>query len=111
MPTPLRELRARPDSLRADSLPLQVLDLLRSTPEMAWRPVEISEKLGVDQRTLSPTLTRLARRGLIDREKGHWYALDDSEVAKRQAALLTTRAANARHGREDRKDWPRMRRK
>lgn len=110
MPTPLKELRRGP-SLRDDGTPIRVLTLLRSTPDEAWRPVEISERLEIDQRTLSPTLTRLARKGLIKNEKGHWYALSDREVAKRQAMAMGNRMANERLGKEDPNDWPRIARK
>lgn len=107
MPVPLKQLRGSA-GLRSGADPQRVLELLRSTPDEAWRPVEISEKLGIDQRTLSPTLTRLARRGLIDSEMGHWYALDDAQVAKRQAMRLGNRMANERLGKEDPNDWPRI---
>lgn len=109
MPVGLDQLRGNA-GLREGGDPHRVLELLRSTPDEAWRPVEISDELGIDQRTLSPTLTRLARRGLIASEKGHWYALDDAEVAKRQAMLLGNRMANERLGKEDPNDWPRIRR-
>ena len=104
MPVPLKQLRESA-GLRDDAGPQRVLDLLRSTPDEAWRPVEISEELGIDQRTLSRTLTRLARKGLIDSEKGHWYALDDREVAKRVAMLTTARLATERLGSENPKAW------
>jgi Mn-dependent DtxR family transcriptional regulator len=77
---------------------------------MAWRPVEIADELSVDQRTLSPALTRLRRRGVIEREKGHWYALEDREVAKRMAATLGNRRTNEKWGKENPDDWPEARR-
>ena len=107
MPVPLKQLREG-TGLRDDANPQLVLALLRSTPEEAWRPVEISQKLDIDQRTLSPLLTRLARKGLVENEKGHWYALNDRQVAKRQAMILGNRSANERLGTEDPNDWPRI---
>lgn len=106
MPVSLKELRKRrPEPVRDGSIAKEALDLLRSTPGEAWRPSEIAEKLKVDPKTLSPQLSRLRQRGLIENEKGHWYALDDREVAKRLAMLATARLANEKLGPENPTAW------
>lgn len=111
MPIPLADLRKRKaEPVRDGSIAARALALLRSRMGEAWRPSEIAGELDVDQRTLSPALTRLRRRGLIEREKGHWYALEDREVARRAAALVASRGANAKWGRENPSDWPEARR-
>ncbi|GEM_PF-5830423 len=111
MPVALKDLRRRKDDpVRDGSVAARALALLRSRMGMAWRPVEIAEELDVDQRTLSPSLTRLRRRGLIEREKGHWYALEDREVAKRVASLVASSGAKEKWGPEDPAHWPEARR-
>lgn len=106
MPVPLRELRARTEEpVREGSIASRVLGILRSTPDEAWRPTELAERLGVAQTTLSPQLSRLRARGLIENEKGHWYALDDREAAKRFAAASGNRRANDKWGPEDPALW------
>jgi DNA-binding transcriptional ArsR family regulator len=111
MPIALKDLRGRREEpVRDGSVASRALALLRSRMGVAWRPVEIAEELDVDQRTVSPALTRLRRRGLIEREKGHWYALEDREVAKRAATLVANRGANAKWGKENPADWPEARR-
>lgn len=106
MPVSLRELRKRPpEPVRDGSIARAALDLLRSTPGQAWRPSEIADKLEVEPKTLSPQLSRLRQRGLIENEKGHWYALDDREVAKRIGMLATARLATEKLGPENPKAW------
>lgn len=106
MPVSLRKLRGTAaEPVRGDSIARRALDLLRGTPGEAWRPMELAEKLGIPQTTLSPQLSRLRQRGLIENEQGHWYALADREVAKRLAMRMGDRRANEKWGREDPGRW------
>lgn len=109
VPIPLDELLDRPAGVRPparDTLPDRALVFLRKHPEEAWRATEVAAALDVAQTTLSPALTRLRRKGLVDNKDGHWYALPDEEVAKRVAMIGTTRHANAKWGTEDPAGWP-----
>lgn len=90
----------------ADRLPDLVLRFLREHAKEAWRAVEIAEALSVAQTSLSPALTRLRRKGLIENKDGYWYALQDDEVAKRVGMMVTTRLANEKWGAERPDDWP-----
>lgn len=108
-PVPLDDLLRQPSGFRApqdNSLADRALRFLREHGTEAWRPREIAAALDVRQTSLSPALTRLRRRGLIESKGGFWYALEDDEVAKRAAMVMTTRLANERWGAENPEDWP-----
>lgn len=109
VPVSLDELLRLPQGLRApvpDSLPDLALRFLREHPKEAWRAMEIAAALSVEQTTLSPALTRLRRKGLVENKDGYWYALSDKEVAKRVGMMMTTRLANEKWGAENPNDWP-----
>lgn len=109
MPVSLDDLLHQPPGLRApapDSLPDLALKFLREHPKEAWRAMEIAAELDVEQTTLSPALTRLRRKGLIENKDGYWYALPDEEIAKRVGMMMTARLANEKWGAEDPNDWP-----
>lgn len=109
VPVPLDDLLHQPHGLRAptpDSLPDLALKFLREHPKEAWRAMEIAAELGVEQTTLSPALTRLRRKGLVENKDSYWYALPDDEIAKRVGMMVTTRLANEKWGVEDPNDWP-----
>lgn len=109
VPVSVDDLLRRPHGVRApspESLGDRALSFLRDHADEAWRPMEIAAKLRVEQTTLSPALTRLRRKGLIESKDGYWYALPDEEVAKRAGMLTTTLLANEKWGAEDPEDWP-----
>lgn len=91
---------------RPGSNPDRVLAFLHKHIDEAWRASELSANLDIEIHTLGSALRRLRLRGLIDVKDEHWYALEDDEMAKRQAYLLTTKLANEKWGPERREDWP-----
>lgn len=106
-PIPLRELRerAKKKGPRPRTLADRLLAILQQDEEQAWRAVELARKCKADVHTVGSTLRRLRARGLIDQLDEHWFALDDAEVAKFQALLITTRLADERLGPERLEDW------
>lgn len=107
-PIPLRELRARAarKGPRPGTLADRLLAVLRKDEAQAWRAVELARKCKADVHTVGTTLRRLRARGLVDQLDEHWFAIDDAEVAKFQAMLITTRLADERLGPERLEDWP-----
>lgn len=107
-PLPLEDLKARQKSGRLPRPGTQteaVLAFLRTHEKEGWRAAELSDELGMDPQTLGSLLRRLRARGLVDQIEEHWFALDDREVARRQAILLTTRLANEKWGPENPAEW------
>jgi hypothetical protein len=108
-PMPLRDLRARaakgPGQPREGTLAERLLRLLQEDREQAWRAVELARRTRADIHTVGTTLRRLRTRGLIDLLDEHWFALDDQEVAQRQAFAHANRAADERLGKEHFADW------
>lgn len=84
----------------------RILAFLREQPDQAWRAIEVARKLRWDVNSVGSVLRRLRVRGLIDELEEHWFALDDAEVAKRQAMLWTNRLADEKLGPERAEDWP-----
>jgi len=113
-PIPVKELRQRGQAKglpRPGTHPDLLLAFLRKNLKDAWRASELSKELGLDAYTIGSVLRRLQQRDLIDKLDEHWFALDDREVAKRQAARATNRLANEKWGPERAADWPTARRR
>jgi DNA-binding transcriptional ArsR family regulator len=106
-PVPLKELRARPRAKepRPGTVATKILDFLRKHSEEGWRASELARELEMDPPSVGTILRRLRARGLVDQLKEHWFALEDQEVARRQAALVTNRLANEKWGPEEPDDW------
>ena len=108
-PVSVKELRARRANEglpRPGTNPERVLGFLRGHRDQGWRAVELSANLGIEPNTLGSVCRRLRQKGLIDMIDEHWFALEDREVAKRQAMRFGTRLANEKLGPEDARDWP-----
>lgn len=95
--------------LRRDQRPAQVLDFLRKRRDEAFSAAELAEEFETDHRTLRAVLARLAQRGLLDKKGEYWFALPPEEAASKRAFLQHARGLDEKHGREDKRDWPRTR--
>ena len=74
----------------ADATRLQILALLRSSPECAACVCDIADEIGVSQPTVSHHLRILAEAGLVESEKrGYWtwYSLTHTRLAELSAVL------------------------
>lgn len=104
---PLVDLKAKAPLLepRPGTATERVLAFLRAHPEEGWRASEVAHALHMSPPSVGTLLRRLRARGLVDQLKEHWFALDDQEVARRQAALVGNRGANEKWGPENPDDW------
>jgi ArsR family transcriptional regulator len=74
----------------ADATRLQILALLRSSPECAACVCDIADEIGVSQPTVSHHLRILAEAGIVESEKrGYWtwYSLTRTRLAELSAVL------------------------
>lgn len=105
---PLGELKRRAGSRhpRPRTLGDRLLEALQADRGQAWRAAELARKLRADLHSVGSALRRLRKNGHIDQLQQHWFALDDREVAQRQASLWTNRRANEKWGPERAEEWP-----
>lgn len=106
-PVPLKELKAKAPlrEPRPGTTTQQILVFLRDHREEGWRASELARELDLSPPNVGALLRRLRARGLVDQLKEHWFALEDQEVARRQAALAANRLANETWGPENPDDW------
>ena len=74
----------------ADATRLQILALLRSSPECAACVCDIADEIGVSQPTVSHHLRILAEAGIVESEKrGYWtwYSLKRTRLAELGSVL------------------------
>ena len=75
----------------ADATRLQILALLRSSPDCEACVCDIAEEVGVSQPTVSHHLRILAEAGIVESEKrGYWtwYSLRRTRLAELSAVLI-----------------------
>ena len=74
----------------ADATRLQILALLRSSPDCSACVCDIADEVGVSQPTVSHHLKVLAEAGIVESEKyGYWtwYSLKRTRLAELSAVL------------------------
>ncbi|WP_128477910.1 MarR family transcriptional regulator [Halorussus pelagicus] len=84
----------------------RVLRFLAHNDDLAFKPAEIAEQVGVNKNSIGNVLRRLEDRELV-RHKGPYWAItaDEERLASFSAYFRTTSALDDRLGEEDPDEW------
>lgn len=78
-----------------------LLSFLLKHPDVGFTPAELHEETEVARGSVSPTLSRLERAGLVRHEGNYWAAAEDDRLAAASASVIGLTAVE-----EDfRDDW------
>lgn len=93
------------EELRELSNPERVLQFLVANDDKAFKAVEIAERTGVNENSISTVLSRLAERELV-RHKGEYWAIGHEERLQSFGQYRrATERLNDRYGEENKDEW------
>lgn len=78
-----------------------LLSFLLEYPGVGFTPAELHEETGVARGSVSPTLSRLERAGLVRHEGNYWAAAEDDRLAAASASVVGLAAVEEDYG----DDW------